>query len=590
MGDERDRPVFVTRTGIEIPAHPGPAAQFPTSDSRHWYDYEYGPWASPRAHHEHRIKHHHAGQARPRVVCLLPGDHPYFDTYATRARLDAAERNLDLSILSAGWDAEDHLDQVAQTVTMEPDLVIYVADEIDVAEFAGSVLHTAGIPVVGSNMTLSAVAMRYVVGWTGPDSWAQSRALARRFSGAMGGTGGYAVIGHLPGTSVHLARTYGVVSELAQVAPQMECLAVEPGEFDVAGTRKQVRSILDRFGDRLKGIVSSDDNLIQRGVNYALHDANRRDIICVAHGSTNVGLEFVRSGDIEAITYQSAAADASLAVQAASDWLSGLEVEAARFLPIHVIDRSNLSDFRDRVDTISPLSTRPLLDALAGNDVDETRLFFDDVARRIETPRLISSDSIKGIALQILSELIATANEWDISPSAVFESYESAYKHLVRQRHHRDLFSWLQETALTISTFRAGTRPGGSFADRLDACIEYRYSEPISLKTLSGEFGVSAPYLGRLFRERHGISFTTRLNERRIEKARSLLRSRAVSAKEVGRRVGFSDANYFYLVFKRITGTTVSRFLQGEFVKDESQIFRSPRSRDTGKIDYEENP
>jgi len=46
-----------------------------------------------------------------------------------------------------------------------------------------------------------------------------------------------------------------------------------------------------------------------------------------------------------------------------------------------------------------------------------------------------------------------------------------------------------------------------------------------------------------------------------IEKAKELLRYRSVPAKQIGQEIGFSDPNYFYLVFKRMTGMTVTDYL-----------------------------
>lgn len=44
------------------------------------------------------------------------------------------------------------------------------------------------------------------------------------------------------------------------------------------------------------------------------------------------------------------------------------------------------------------------------------------------------------------------------------------------------------------------------------------------------------------------------LNERRVREAGRILATRRVKAKDVALAVGYTDANYFYNVFKKITG------------------------------------
>jgi len=80
---------------------------------------------------------------------------------------------------------------------------------------------------------------------------------------------------------------------------------------------------------------------------------------------------------------------------------------------------------------------------------------------------------------------------------------------------------------------------------------ELHYSDPISLKTISEVFGISAAYLGKVFKDRTGNSFSRYLNELRISKAKVLLASKKIKSKDVGRAVGFAETNYFYAVFGR---------------------------------------
>lgn len=63
-------------------------------------------------------------------------------------------------------------------------------------------------------------------------------------------------------------------------------------------------------------------------------------------------------------------------------------------------------------------------------------------------------------------------------------------------------------------------------------------------------------YLGRLLRKKVGKTFKEILTEVRLKKAISLLKNSSLKNYEVAEAVGFSDAQYFSQVFKKIYGIT----------------------------------
>jgi len=84
----------------------------------------------------------------------------------------------------------------------------------------------------------------------------------------------------------------------------------------------------------------------------------------------------------------------------------------------------------------------------------------------------------------------------------------------------------------------------------------------LSIKTISYSFNISAAYLGKLFKQETGESFSRYLNNLRIEKAKDLLRSTNIKANKIALEVGYSDSNYFYNIFKKYTGMYPSEYLE----------------------------
>ena len=91
---------------------------------------------------------------------------------------------------------------------------------------------------------------------------------------------------------------------------------------------------------------------------------------------------------------------------------------------------------------------------------------------------------------------------------------------------------------------------------RIVAFIETNFNQSINLKTISYDFKINPVYLGRLFKQHMGKSFTNYINEQRIQQAVHLLKNTDYSVTDICRMVGFNNINYFYQKFKKEYGVT----------------------------------
>ncbi len=85
-------------------------------------------------------------------------------------------------------------------------------------------------------------------------------------------------------------------------------------------------------------------------------------------------------------------------------------------------------------------------------------------------------------------------------------------------------------------------------------------SDDLSLKEYALKYHINATYLGQLFKQETGLSFPKYLNSHRIEKAKILLRESHCKTADIAKKVGYSDPNYFYRIFKTYVGISPSEF------------------------------
>ena len=564
MPEARDEPSYILWdiSQKRIPPRPEDPAGFPEEDPRHWYDYEFAGWGVEKVN----IPESTGDGAQGKHIILLIGavPHPYFIEFTAGMAGIARTYGIELKVQYAYWDSRQQARLVDRAIAEAPDMIILVAGSVELGTEWYRRINEAGIPVVASNTVPDPEGFRYIVAWTGPDDWGQMRMLANVFAERMGFEGGYCIIEHFPGTSPYYARTWGTITELKRVAPGMRMLDRQPADLGVEKARAATVEWLRRFGPELKGIVSADD-CAQAGIAQALEEAGREEVICVACGNTRIGMEMLREGRLDAITYQSPELDGALSLQVAIDWFNGLQVEPIRYLPKHIITRDDVEEFLFGRQEIEDIDLDELYQLICDCNRQGVEAFFDKAYRSFVSAKVIPIESFRGFCIEVLSDLIRIVKSRNLRLEEIIGGYETLFKNLFNQKTLERTLEWMKKIAGEIinALCWARTHPK-SPVQRVVEYIAQHYGEPLSLKTLSYQFSFSAAYLGRLFRQQTGKNFPRYLNEVRIEKAKDLLRTSSLKANQIAREVGYTDPNYFYDIFKRYTGLSPTEFLQIE--------------------------
>jgi AraC-like DNA-binding protein len=88
------------------------------------------------------------------------------------------------------------------------------------------------------------------------------------------------------------------------------------------------------------------------------------------------------------------------------------------------------------------------------------------------------------------------------------------------------------------------------------AVIDRRHTEPLSLRDVARDLGMTPGHLTTIVRRRTGRTVQDWIIERRMAEARKLLADSELPVQEVARRVGISDPGYFSRLFRRTHGTS----------------------------------
>lgn len=201
-----------------------------------------------------------------------------------------------------------------------------------------------------------------------------------------------------------------------------------------------------------------------------------------------------------------------------------------------------------------------IIDAIKDQDEEGVKAsvdtFHDIIVRERVKPEIVS-----GYINKIIFDMIDCFGESgnDIIPIVYRWS-------VLRKSHyitHDIVYSFLKEITeefcnmLTDERNRRRMGVVGEIAEYL----KRNYSNPeLGLSWIAKKYFITPAYLGKMFKEKTGVSFNSYLMNIRIEKAKELLERTEYKIYEIAQMVGFVDSNYFHAKFQELENISPSNY------------------------------
>jgi AraC-like DNA-binding protein len=169
---------------------------------------------------------------------------------------------------------------------------------------------------------------------------------------------------------------------------------------------------------------------------------------------------------------------------------------------------------------------------------------------------------LRARAIELMSCLVRAAIEDNPLLEPLIERNHAWIEQLVRARSFEDLSQFLMDALdefIDAIYLHGANRSNPKVRQALDF-IGARFAQPISLRDVAAEVGLSPCRLAHLVKKLTGRSVLQIVQQVRIRHAQHLLERTAKSCTEVGYEVGYSDQSYFIKHFRRLTGTTPARY------------------------------
>ncbi|HCS75976.1 MAG TPA: hypothetical protein DIW17_19140, partial [Clostridiales bacterium] len=192
-------------------------------------------------------------------------------------------------------------------------------------------------------------------------------------------------------------------------------------------------------------------------------------------------------------------------------------------------------------------------------------VYTDEILNRIfdlVIKKKVREKSVKELIVEIFIGIGKVIREYNGDIYNVFGDDFNIFEFLQKRSTVREYKEWLNgvinDTCDYIKDIKI-SRPKSIVAEVVDY-IEQYYCNDLTLKTLANMFYFNPLYLGQIFKKETGESFNDFLARVRIENAIRLLKKTDMKVYEIAEKVGFKGIQYYYKIFKRVTGSTPTAF------------------------------
>lgn len=157
----------------------------------------------------------------------------------------------------------------------------------------------------------------------------------------------------------------------------------------------------------------------------------------------------------------------------------------------------------------------------------------------------------------LMMTLMNRLQKLNIEDQELFEKYQE----IISGLYNCDYISEMETAVLEyfLSAARLMNQNRSSYGEQqVKIALEYidiHYGDfDLSLHQLCKNLAISVSYFSAAFKNYTGMTFVEALTKKRIEKATDLLENTSLKHYEIAEKCGYSDANYFGSIFKKIVG------------------------------------
>ncbi|MCD8217945.1 MAG: helix-turn-helix domain-containing protein [Clostridiales bacterium] len=216
----------------------------------------------------------------------------------------------------------------------------------------------------------------------------------------------------------------------------------------------------------------------------------------------------------------------------------------------------------DNMRNIQEKQETELVELIEAGDIEQVQVILNDILGGIYFSSGNDLQLIKIRTNELVSVIYRRLLQKGIDSNEMYEMVSEFQKNSARSS---DVTEISYELGLVLRKFVEIMHDGihQEASDLVCKSLDYihkNYRERITLEDTAEHVAVSPAHLSRLFKEDMGIGFAAYVNKIRMKKAKELLQESDRSLVDIALSVGYSNQQYFSMVFKREYGISPGQY------------------------------
>nr|MDD6335122.1 response regulator [bacterium] len=170
----------------------------------------------------------------------------------------------------------------------------------------------------------------------------------------------------------------------------------------------------------------------------------------------------------------------------------------------------------------------------------------------------------KFVCSEIIARLVRACGLSQDEQARIVENLFSAENINQLQQHVRDIIARAEATSSEESEAAAHR-----LVSEVMDIVAREYMNDISVDSLARQVYRSPNYLGRVFKKVTGTALSKYITHYRLEQSRELLRRKDIMISEIAKRCGYQDYSYFGLLFRNYFGISPTLYRQQQQAQEE---------------------
>lgn len=226
----------------------------------------------------------------------------------------------------------------------------------------------------------------------------------------------------------------------------------------------------------------------------------------------------------------------------------------------HVVEYNHTQQEMNRLET-EFIDFDELKKFITNKDISSVHRLIGDAYSCLSTFELLTPGMLRNETLRMGLFILNTVNMTKTMGRGFPDGSDSVFADIWERKSLQEQEAWVKGVAdRAVAILLSADRNFSPVVKKVVQYIDANYDKEIALKCIASLLNMNAVYLGQLFKNETGVMFTVYLNDKRVEEAKRLLLATKMNVVDIGVKVGYSNNNHFFSVFKKLMGVSPTEY------------------------------